>query len=85
MRPSRQSNKSEIADFIDEATINRILTNMEQDDLLNTAPSYVRDATNTVHLMSFAEKHASYLKCHPKVNPQNYLANVKTMIRIRLS
>ena len=71
--------------FMDEEAINDALTDMEQDDLLKTGPVLVQDIGDSVRLVSFREKHLSYLRTHPKVNPANYLANVKTMIRIRVA
>jgi hypothetical protein len=34
-------------------------------------------------MVSFIDKHTSYLQGHPKVNPQQYLTNLRTMIKIR--
>ncbi len=35
------------------------------------------------HQMSFVDKHMSYLASHPSVNPEQYLANLRLMSRIR--
>jgi hypothetical protein len=32
---------------------------------------------------SFVEVHTAYLKLHPTVNPQYYLANLRLMLRVR--
>jgi hypothetical protein len=53
-------------------------------ELLNTSPVLARSAEDSIIRIPFRERHISYLKTHPKVNPQDYLANIKTMIRIRI-
>jgi hypothetical protein len=70
--------------FLDEITINQMLSDMEQDDLLNTKSIYVQDTEGSIKCVTFSKTHAAYLKAHPKVNPKNYLANIKTMIRKRI-
>jgi hypothetical protein len=69
--------------FMDETEIDEALDFMEQDISLKTPPSYVRETISSIKLMSFREKHLSYLKAHPKINPENYLSNLRTMIKIR--
>jgi hypothetical protein len=59
------------------------LSSMEHDTLLRTAPVVVHDELGSINVVTFKEKHLSYLKEHPKVNPQIYLANLRTMIKIR--
>lgn len=66
--------------FMEEAAIYEALGQMEQDILLNTPDSQTLDS---LELVSFREKHMAYLKGHPKVNPENYLSNLRTMIKIR--
>lgn len=75
--------KIDTSEFMTEAEINQALSDMEQDELLNTAPIIVRSAEDSVIRVSFRDRHTAYLKAHPKINPQDYLANIKTMIRIR--
>jgi hypothetical protein len=75
--------KLDTSDFIDEETIQQILNEMEHDDLLNTGTILMRNAEDSIIRVAFHERHTTYLKTHPKINPQNYLANLKTMIRIR--
>lgn len=67
---------------MEETGIAAVLTSMERDTLLRTAPVVVRDTTS-VDVVTFREKHLTYLKKHPKVNARNYLANLRTMIKIR--
>ena len=71
--------------FMDEAAINEALDEMEQDELLRTGPVLMQDMGESARMVPFREKHLAYLRTHPKVNPANYLANVKTMIRIRIA
>jgi len=73
-------NKPSKVEFIDETTIRQTLTSMVSDDKLKTEPTYSHDSA---HLVTFFEKHLTYLKNHPKVNPEHYLANLHTMIKIR--
>jgi hypothetical protein len=70
--------------FMDEAEIDQALSDMEQDDMLNTKPILVRGIDDTEHHVAFSEPHAAYLKAHPKVDPKNYLSNLKAMIRKRI-
>jgi hypothetical protein len=66
-----------------EEEVLKELTSMEQDRVFDTRPSYVKDAAMSIKLVSFQEKHMSYLKGHPKTNPEYYLANLRTVLRIR--
>lgn len=69
---------------MEELEIRQALRVMELDKSFNTKSSY---AANTVlwpdHRISFTEKHMAYLKAHPALNPQHYLANLKLMIKKR--
>ncbi len=60
-----------------------VLTSMERDALLKTAPIAVHDDLGSITVVTFKEKHLAYLQGHPKVNPKIYLANLRTMIKIR--
>lgn len=83
MAATKYSYQSDKPIFMDEQTIWEILTEMEQNVLLNTDPVLLRDTEHSMNSTSFCEKHATYLKEHPKVNPKDYLANLHTMIKIR--
>jgi hypothetical protein len=76
--------KVDTSQFMTEEEIQDALSEMEQDNLLNTSPILVRSAEDSVIRVSFHDRHTTYLKAHPKINPQDYLANIKTMIRIRV-
>jgi hypothetical protein len=80
---NKHMHKPERVVFMDETMIEQALADMERDCLLRTGPVATKDAENAVRMVSFREKHLSYLKQHPKVNPQHYLANLHTMIKIR--
>jgi hypothetical protein len=75
--------RRDVPAFLDAASIDEILKSMEEDPQLKTVPVLVKDETNSVQLVSFREKHSTYLREHPKVNPENYLSNLRTMIKIR--
>jgi hypothetical protein len=64
--------------------INQALTDMEEDPGLKTVPSLIKEDPSSMRIVSFREKHAAYLEAHPKVMPQSYLANLRTMIKIRI-
>jgi hypothetical protein len=66
-----------------EDEIRAALTSMEKDDSFNTRPVYVKDPLASIKLISFYEKHMAYLKEHPKINPEYYLANLRTVLRVR--
>lgn len=69
--------------FMETTAIAAMLTTMERDALLRTAPVSVDDGFGAVSVVTFKEKHLIYLQKHPKVNPKTYLANLRTMIKIR--
>jgi len=68
--------------FMNDDEISDALDVMEQDASLKTVPDLVKDEVSA-HTVSFKQKHATYLKEHPKVNPEHYLANLHAMIKIR--
>jgi hypothetical protein len=76
--------KVDTSEYLTEEEIQETLNEMEQNELLNTGPVLVRSAEDSLIRVSFHDRHTIYLKNHPKVSPQDYLANVKTMIRIRI-
>lgn len=68
-----------------EEEVQQALSAMESDSTLDTQSSYVKTTPAAGRVLSFREKHAEYLKEHPKINPEYYLANLRTMIKIRPS
>ncbi len=57
---------------------------MLADDAYHTDPSY---SANTVlhsdNQVSFVDKHMSYLRDHPTVDPKQYVSNLRLMMRKR--
>ncbi|MEO5627447.1 MAG: hypothetical protein ABIQ89_01005 [Candidatus Saccharimonadales bacterium] len=80
----RQSQSSNKVVFIDETEIEAILHDMELDQTMNTKPLYVKSEESPDVTISFYKRHTDYLKGHPKVNPEHYLSNLRTMIKIRV-
>ena len=66
--------------LIDEEEIRQTLIDMETNLGLKTEAGVTLDDSP----ISFQEKHMAYLRTHPKVNPEHYLANLRTMLKIRL-
>lgn len=69
--------------FMTEAEIEEALKLMEKDAGLKTVHSYEKDSLDSLRTVSFREKHLAYLKGHPKLNPEHYLSNLRTVLRIR--
>lgn len=60
------------------------LRTMLEDDHYNTVSSYIASTEiYTNHQIPFIEKHMAYLRSHPKVNPDQYLSNLRMMTKIR--
>lgn len=65
----------------DEAQLIRTdLKKMTKDPSFNTKSMYSAASADDV---TFVEKHMKYLADHPKLNPQQYLSNVRLMTRIK--
>jgi len=60
------------------------LRRMMTDEAYNTTSTY---SPNSVlypdHLVSFVDKHLSYLIAHPAITSQEYLSNLRLMTRLR--
>ncbi|HSW36767.1 MAG TPA: hypothetical protein VLG37_00155 [Candidatus Saccharimonadales bacterium] len=81
-----RSQKADKPIFMEEAEIHQALTEMALDSSLNTnnaKPGYAKKEEYPANRLPFYQKHMEYLKSHPKVNPAHYLANLRTMIKIR--
>lgn len=67
-----------------EEEISTALQKMESDPTFVTNPAYRANSSlfpnNTI---SFVEAHLTYLKLHPKLDPNHYLANLRLMSRKR--
>lgn len=70
--------------FINDDEIQDALTEMEQNPKFDTKPTFsVGSEASPPRLVSFMEKHKTYLRDHPKINPEHYLSNLRTVLRIR--
>ena len=64
--------------------IEKMLHLMATDTAYNTNSSYSADAVHYPdNLIPFVDKHMNYLKAHPSLDPQHYLANLRLMTKIR--
>jgi hypothetical protein len=63
--------------------IDQALNEMIEDPAMDTSPVPLKEGSTT-EIVSFYQKHSTYLHEHPKVNPGDYLSNVRTMIRKRI-
>jgi hypothetical protein len=79
------AHKAKKAEFIDEAKICEMLNLMEGDVQLKTSDYHTDDPAYPNNLIPFSKKHIDYLKGHPHVDPEHYLANLRTMIKIRVT
>jgi hypothetical protein len=79
----RHSQRPDKPNFIEDSVVETMLAEMENDCHLNTKPILANDGSTGLHLVSFKEKHYKYLVDHPKVNRESYLANLRTMTKVR--
>lgn len=64
--------------------IKRRLERMVTDGQYNTESGYSANSTlYPDNLQPFVDKHISYLTSHTKVDPEQYLANIKLLTRLR--
>jgi hypothetical protein len=62
----------------------KLLIEMSKDSAYNTGTSYSADGEMYPdHQRPFVDKHMEYLRSHPAMSPQHYLANLRLMTRIR--
>lgn len=70
---------------ITEEEIRAVLVAMEQDPRYNTLPGYTANVNLwSDNSMPFIEVHLQYLKTHPSLDPEHYLANLKLMTKRRV-
>ena len=61
-----------------------MLRQMAADSTYNTNSSYSANSDlYPDHLISFVNKHIDYVRNHPAIDPQHYLANLRLMTRLR--
>jgi hypothetical protein len=64
--------------------IKQILRAMNGNTLYNTGPSYTANTKlYPNNLMPFVDKQMEYLRTHPAINPDQYIANLRLMTRLR--
>lgn len=57
---------------------------MVNDTAYNTASTYSANLdTYPDNRIPFVDKHMSYLKAHPAIQPEQYISNLRLMTRIR--
>jgi hypothetical protein len=62
----------------------QILEAMDADNNFSTGTSYSANTTlYSQNLIPFVDKHMIYLRDHPNVNPQHYIANLRLMTKVR--
>lgn len=77
--------RAKTAQRIEDANVREKLQAMEQNPLLNVSPP---SFSANVELypdgqIPFVEKHIAYLLDHPAVNPDQYLSNLRLMLKKR--
>ena len=68
-------------DSDDAAVIREQLVTMMGDKTFNTSATY---AATRDDALPFDEKHMTYLSDHPKLNPQQYMQNLRLKTRLRI-
>lgn len=64
--------------------IHHQLEQMVLDDRYNTASSYSTNGNVYAdNLIPFVDKHMNYLRTHPSLDPQHYMANLRLITRLR--
>jgi hypothetical protein len=64
--------------------VKAILVKMQTDLLYATGSTYSANAEkHPDHLITFVEKHMEYLNTHPDVNPDQYVANLRIITKLR--
>ena len=68
-------------DSNDAVIIREQLLTMMQDKAFNTSSTY---AATREDALPFDEKHMTYLSDHPKLDPQQYMQNLRLKTRLRV-
>ncbi len=64
--------------------VKEALDTMANDKAYNTSDSYSANiAQNPNNLITFTDKHMNYLNSHPKIDPKQYIANLRLMTKIK--
>lgn len=75
--------KEPYSNNMSEIEIKQILDGMAKDETLDTQNSYPKGFSPIKRNMSFSQRHYTYLQEHSKMNAGAYLANLRTMLKIR--
>lgn len=80
-----QYSRAAITKRLEDAKVREKLHEMERNPLLNTRTSSYSANTDLYPdgQMPFVEKHIAYLMDHPKVDHDQYLANLRLMLKTR--
>lgn len=77
--------KAYVTQRLKDNNVRQKLEDMELDPLLNT--KHMSFSANTTLYpdgqMPFVDKHIAYLMDHPKLDPEQYLANLRLMLKRR--
>ena len=71
------------ANYMPEAEVQAALLLMESDNAYNTGSSYSTNSAYPDNQIPFTKKHLAYLKNHPKLDPEQYIANLRLMAKVR--
>lgn len=76
--------KSKTPCFINQEQIEEQLRSIQQDKSYNTESTYSANSTlYPDNKMPFVAKHLAYLKAHSALDPEQYIANLRLMTKIR--
>lgn len=78
----KQKNDVGFINKVGEEEIIAALSSMEQNPKYLTKPNY-RGASErwTDNYISFVDYHINYLKIHPSLNPEQYISNLRLVLR----
>lgn len=76
--------RSKAPSFINQEEIELQLKEIQQDTAYNTQSTYSANSNlYPDNKMSFVAKHMAYLKAHSSLDPEQYIANLRLMTKIR--
>lgn len=79
-----QKKRPNFYESAEATTIKETLVAMQTNALYTTDPSYSANTDKYPdHIRSFVEKHMEYLHTHPSVDPNQYLANLRLITKVR--
>ena len=79
--------KTPVDGYINEVSEEEVIEALQ---LMETSPSYITKSAYRAnadkwpnHRISFIDQHIAYLKAHPALNPYQYIANLRLMLKRR--